>query len=46
MLAAELARDIKKGPEIEFEIPKRIFYEHEAESGKQDSLLVQLWDFS
>lgn len=46
MLDAELLKDIKKPPEIEYEIPKRIFTKHEAESGKENSLLVKLWDFS
>lgn len=46
MLDAELSKDIKKPPEIEYEIPKRIFLRYDAESGKEDSLLVKLWGFS
>ena len=46
MLNAELSKDIKKAPEIEYEIPKKIFTRYDAETGKEDSLLVQLWDFS
>lgn len=48
MLDAELAKDVKKPPEIEYEIPKRIFRKQdtEDESRKADSLLVSLWDFS
>lgn len=46
MLDAELSKDIKKPPEIEYEIPKRIFLPHDVDSGKQDSLLVQMWDFT
>ena len=46
MLDAELEKDIKKAPEVEYEIPKRIFLKHEVGSGKEDSLLVKLWDFS
>ena len=45
MLDAELAKDIKKPPEIEFEIPKKIFNKFEPDSGKQDNLMVKLWDF-
>ena len=46
MLDAELSKDIKKPPEIEYEIPKKIFTKDDAETGTDDSLLVKLWDFS
>lgn len=46
MLDAELSKDIKKAPEIEYEIPKRIFVKYGEDEGKLDSLLVKLWDFS
>ena len=46
MLDAELSKDIRKAPEIEYEIPKRVFMKHDADTGKEDSLLVKLWDFS
>ena len=46
MLDAELEKDIKKAPEIEYEVPKRIFLKHDEGSGKEDSLLVKLWNFS
>ncbi len=46
MLDAELSKDIKKAPEVEYEIPKRIFTRYGEDEGKQDSLLVKLWDFS
>lgn len=46
MLDAELGKDTKKPPEIEYEIPKRIFLKHDTESGKADSMLVKLWNFS
>ena len=46
MLDAELSKDIRKAPEIEYEIPKKIFMKHDADTGKEDSLLVKLWDFS
>lgn len=45
MLDAELLKDIKKPPEIEYEIPKRIFVKHDAESAEEASLLVHLWSF-
>ena len=45
MLDAELSKDIRKAPEIEYEIPKKIFLKHDADTGKEDSLLVKLWDF-
>lgn len=46
MLDAELSKDIKRPPEIEYEIPKRIFWKQEADSGMEDSLLVNLWNFN
>ncbi len=46
MLEAENAKDVKKMPVIEYEIPKKIFMKHDAAWGVQDALLVRLWDFS
>lgn len=46
MLDAELSKDIKKPPVVEYEIPKRIFTKADASLGQEDSLLVRLWDFS
>ena len=45
MLDAELSKDIKKSPETEYEIPKNIF-KHGSELGRQDSLVIALWDFN
>ncbi len=45
MLNAELSKEIKKAPVVEYEIPKKIFFRN-PDPGKSDSLLVQLWDFS
>ncbi|RFU25849.1 hypothetical protein B7463_g10485, partial [Scytalidium lignicola] len=45
MLDAELEKEVKKIPVIEYEIPKKIFMKHEVDSGMEDSLLVKLWDF-
>lgn len=46
MLDAELSKDIKKPPEIEYEIPKRIFTKHDADSTTEDNLLTKLWIFN
>ena len=45
MLDAGLSKDIRKAPEIEYEIPKKIFVKQDADTG-EDSLLVKLWNFS
>ena len=45
IIQAELAKGLKRPPEIEYEIPKRIFTKHERDSDTEDSLLVQLWNF-
>jgi U3 small nucleolar RNA-associated protein 19 len=46
MLEAELNKEIKKAPVVEYEIPKRIFTKYEPDSGMEDSLLVKVIDFS
>jgi U3 small nucleolar RNA-associated protein 19 len=46
MLDAELSKEVKKTPAVEYEIPKKIFMKQEAGSVVEDSLLVKLWDFS
>ena len=46
MLEDELSKDVKKVPVVEYEIPKKIFSKQEEGSGKEDSLLVKLWDFN
>ncbi|KAL9009484.1 MAG: hypothetical protein Q9173_005484 [Seirophora scorigena] len=45
MLSTELSKEVKKPPVIEYDIPKRIFFQNHDAPGK-DSLLVRLWDFS
>lgn len=45
MLSAELSKDVKKPPVIEYEIPKKIFFEN-IDVPQKDSLLVKLWDFA
>jgi U3 small nucleolar RNA-associated protein 19 len=46
MLEAELSKEVKKVPVVEYEIPKKIFTKHEEGARMEDSLLVKLWDFS
>jgi U3 small nucleolar RNA-associated protein 19 len=45
MLDAELLKEVKKVPVVEYEIPKKIFMK-QGGSGVEDSLLVKVWDFS
>ncbi|OAA42603.1 CCAAT-binding factor [Metarhizium rileyi] len=45
LLDAELGKDVKKAPVIEFQIPKRIFLPHDDPIANPDSLVVRLWDF-
>jgi U3 small nucleolar RNA-associated protein 19 len=46
LLEAELHKEVKKPPVVEFMIPKRIFTSAEAGTEERNSLLVDLWDFS
>jgi len=45
MLEAENAKDVKKTPVVEYEIPKKIFMKQDATCGTEDTLLVKSWDF-
>jgi U3 small nucleolar RNA-associated protein 19 len=45
MLEAELSREVKKTPVVEYEIPKKIFTKENAELDVEASLLVRLWKF-
>ena len=45
MLAAELTRDIKKAPVVEFEIPKRILTVSDEDWPERLTLIQRLWDF-
>ncbi|KAI2636920.1 nucleolar complex protein [Hypomontagnella submonticulosa] len=45
LLDAELSKQVKKAPVVEFMIPKRVFLPQEPDSGVEDSLLAKLWDF-
>lgn len=46
MLDAELSKDLRKAPVVEYEIPKKIFMKQDSGSSQLDSILLQLWDFS
>lgn len=46
LLEAEMGKNIRKAPVVEFQIPKRIFLSHGVDSQAEDSLQVKLWDFS
>ena len=35
MLEVKLLKDIKKSPVVEYEIPKKIFFKHDTEMGRQ-----------
>ncbi|KAI0841022.1 nucleolar complex protein [Hypoxylon sp. FL0890] len=45
LLDAELSKQVKKAPVVEFMIPKRVFLPQDPASGAEDSLLAKLWDF-
>ncbi|TPX15655.1 uncharacterized protein E0L32_004353 [Thyridium curvatum] len=46
LLDAEMSKQVKKAPVVEFQIPKHILLPQEAGADVEDSLLVKLWDFS
>ncbi|KAJ3484230.1 hypothetical protein NLG97_g7109 [Lecanicillium saksenae] len=45
LLEAEMGKDVRKAPVVEFHIPKKVFLPQEEASGVPDNLLVKLWDF-
>lgn len=46
LLEAEMTKNVKKAPVVEFQIPKRILLPQDtAGSGVEDSLLAKLWSF-
>ncbi|KAL0938713.1 ribosome biogenesis protein [Colletotrichum truncatum] len=45
LLEAEMTKQVRKPPVIEFQIPKRVFLPNDPESGVQDNLLTKLWSF-
>ncbi|KAI3398292.1 hypothetical protein diail_9515 [Diaporthe ilicicola] len=46
LLEAEMGKNIRKAPVVEFQIPKRIFLSQDKDSQVENSLQVRLWDFS
>ncbi|KAI9681193.1 MAG: hypothetical protein M1817_002475 [Caeruleum heppii] len=46
MLDAELSRDIKKAPVVEYEMPKKVFRSRTLEDDMPDDPLMRLWDFA
>lgn len=46
LLEAEMGKNIRKAPVVEFQIPKRILFPHDVGSQAEDSLQMKLWDFS
>ncbi|KYK56867.1 ribosome biogenesis protein Noc4 [Drechmeria coniospora] len=45
LLDAELDREVKKAPVVEFHIPKKVFMPQGDPAAAPDSLMVRLWDF-
>ncbi|KAM5355710.1 hypothetical protein ACJ41O_002356 [Fusarium nematophilum] len=45
LLEAEMSKDVKKAPVVEFHIPKKVFMRNEGSEAEPDSLFVKLWDF-
>jgi U3 small nucleolar RNA-associated protein 19 len=45
LLEAEMSKEVKKPPVVEYMIPKRIFTKASGAPEETDSLLVSLWDF-
>ncbi|KAK0632533.1 CBF/Mak21 family-domain-containing protein [Immersiella caudata] len=45
LLEAEISKDVKKPPVVEFMIPRKIFTKPDSSAGEQGGLLVKLWDF-
>ncbi|POS86458.1 hypothetical protein EPUL_001964, partial [Erysiphe pulchra] len=46
MLEAEIHKEVKKAPVIEYEIPTNIFTESDKELPSKSNLLTKLWNFS
>ncbi|KAK8087967.1 hypothetical protein PG997_002928 [Apiospora hydei] len=45
LLDAELTKQVRKPPVVEFMIPKRIFLPQDPASGVEDNLLTKIWGF-
>lgn len=47
MLDAELGREAKKAPVVEWRIPRRIFFQvEEGENAEEEKLITKLWNFA
>ncbi|KAK1833794.1 CBF/Mak21 family-domain-containing protein [Podospora conica] len=46
LLEAEMTKEVKKPPVVEFMIPKKIFSRADPTADEKDNLLASLWDFS
>ncbi|TDZ26996.1 Uncharacterized protein Cob_v001163 [Colletotrichum orbiculare MAFF 240422] len=46
LLEAEMSKQVRKPPVIEFQIPKKVFFSNDPESGVQDNLVTKLWNFA
>ncbi|RKF63053.1 Nucleolar complex protein 4 [Erysiphe neolycopersici] len=46
MLEAEIHKEVKKAPVVEFEIPTNIFTESDIELTSKNNLITKLWNFS
>jgi len=44
MITTHLSKTLKREPEVEFEIPKKVFLRHSAESGLKDNLIGSFWE--
>ncbi|KAK7226376.1 hypothetical protein V2G26_014379 [Clonostachys chloroleuca] len=45
LLEAEMTKNVRKAPVVEFHIPKRVFLPQDEPTANPDSLLVKLWSF-
>jgi len=46
LLDAELSKELRKAPAVEFHIPKRVFLPQDEPAVNPDTLVAKLWDFS
>lgn len=44
MIDAELGKDLKRAPEVEYEIPRRIFTESESENNHLGTLMSRVFE--
>ena len=46
MLEAEIGKDVRRAPVVEFHIPKRVLLPQGPDAEAEDKLLVKLWEFA